>query len=234
MFVSGGSVKVSVPTGTYAAIGLLFGGAFRLIQDAEFEVTDDQTLRLDGALATSRVGVRMPGASVRDLSSTLDRSAAGGGGISWTLLGGGALVQPSRDVETGSLTSQVSSDLVLKRARGDSAAAPTTASTVERQQGVPADQVYRYRRSDFAVVDASYAAGATERGSGLATFRFLPGQIFDFQTVFPVDRPSHRTELLLGNPRITWNASCSSTSTSSPSGSVWSTTRRSRCGRAGT
>lgn len=197
VFIQDGSVRMSVPTGTYAVIGS--GFSFAIGHDPELEVADDRTVRLDLGDATARNDVDVAGTDRVDIGYSYRRDAAGPGGLQASFSGAPVRIEPAPQVDTGTLTSGVNATLA-KRVQGPD----TLLGTAEQEPGVPRDLSYRYQRDDFAAVRGSYASGDRERGAGTVTFPFVPGQSFGFQTIFPLPRPARRTELLLGNSEVTW------------------------------
>jgi Subtilase family len=203
----GGRTKLSVPGGNYGVIAVADQAAAssitatqRLAVDADTEVT------VSARDATARVRFpKLPGAKPQEATFHYIRSAATRGSFSFSFgfsRGFPLYVEPSAVPAIGDLRSGLRATLRIPHEKRPS----DLVESFDWQRGVPADLSYTHDRAEFARVTTTYHSDGRQRQGmlGHGTAAFMPGQSFDFVSVWPMRSPLKRRELYLGDPDITW------------------------------
>ena len=203
-----GTTKLSVPEGNYAVIADVYGRrSWSLAAVQQFPVADDSEVSVSAAKATTPVSFpKVRGAKPFDATFNYIRTAEEVGSFSLGFSYGPGttlLVQPTKPPTVGDLRSGLRATLRIPHGKRPA----TPVDTYDWQRGVPTDMTYPHARSDFADVTARYYSdGRTHRDLlGRGTFAFMPGQNFDFASLWPIRSPQKRHELYLGGGGVTWS-----------------------------
>jgi hypothetical protein len=209
-YSNGGEARVSVPSGNYGLVAWFptFDSAGRVtsvrvvVQD--FVVSGDQTVTIDGSLATSQVSVSTPRPS-NLVSETLEyvRSAQnmGSQGYSFAVGNGTAYVAPSTPSTVGGFHFNVQTH----------SESPTGAASpysydikIDSAGALGPNQHYKITADQLATLRENYYSDKQSRLEGSSRIIFLPYEFIGFGQFAPFTAPLQRTEYVLGGPDLSY------------------------------